>query len=305
MIAAKIIEDSINTVTGDRITTFLWLYPRMIHSEIMTHRKFSRNAASSRAIPIEKVMKEVLERPARPVFWGANQKGMVADVELPTKAAAEAIRLWDEAGRAAVEQARKFQSIITDEGTFSVHKQIVNRIMEPWAHMLTLVTATEYTNFFALRVEPNAQPEFQCLATKTLQLYLTSTPRPLNAGDWHTPFGDMASDSPDALKFTDMKLKIATGRAARTSYKTIEGSVDVVKDMDLHDRLIANHHMSPTEHCAKAMAAPGQSGNFSGWEQYRKMIPNENIKDVDLWDRLASAKKFNYDDNLNNVWPSN
>jgi thymidylate synthase ThyX len=80
MISAKIIADSISeSEYGDRITTFELEYPRFIHGELMTHRLFSRNAASSRAIPINKMMDQVLTAPAMPVEWGLNKSGMQAE----------------------------------------------------------------------------------------------------------------------------------------------------------------------------------------------------------------------------------
>src|ERR1700742_2095163 len=81
-ITAKIICDSVSEA-GVRLTTFELMYPRFIHAELMTHRAFSRNAASSRAIPIETMLRRIEENPAMPVFWAANQKGMQAVAEVP------------------------------------------------------------------------------------------------------------------------------------------------------------------------------------------------------------------------------
>ena len=53
-IKAVIAADSIN-VKGKRITTFIVTMPRIVLAELNTHRVFSRNSASSRAIPFTKM----------------------------------------------------------------------------------------------------------------------------------------------------------------------------------------------------------------------------------------------------------
>jgi thymidylate synthase ThyX len=260
---ADIIADSINP-TSNRITTFLLTYPRFIHSEIMTHRAFSRNAASSRAIPIEKVMEQVRTSPAGPIRWGKNGKGMQDHGELEGHAEKYAIETW----HACAESARSSAASLNYAG---LHKQIVNRVLEPFAWMTTLVTATELENFFSLRVHKDAQPEFQHLAYMMLKVYLANNPAKMAWGGWHIPFGDRIEETDNAVK-----LKVATARAARTSYLTIDGKIDVAKDIELHDRLAESGHWSPFEHAA--MAQDGRHGNYVGWVPYRKTFPNENRK---------------------------
>jgi thymidylate synthase ThyX len=265
MIKAKIIADSINTY-GNRITSFLLTYPRFIHSELMTHRMFSRNAASSRAIPVEKIIKSISEEPAMPCVWGKNQRGMQAEEALSGVELEKAMKIWHLSKRRQIKYAQMLLQL-------GLHKQVANRILEPFMHMTTLVTATEYANFFNLRAHKDAQPEFQELAFLMLEEYISSEPKVLQIGSWHLPFADKYLD--ENLSEAQL-LKIVTARAARLSYMTFEGDIDHNKDYDLHDKLIESGHWSPAEHPARALGKPERSGNFVGWLQYRKLFTNEN-----------------------------
>jgi len=263
MITTKIIADSINPV-GNRLTTFVCKYPRFIHSEVMTHRDKSRNAASSRAIPVWKMLNLVISEPAMPLHWGQNQSGMQAEFELPKHKQWLAKALWIGSSYFQVGVAWAMSKL-------GVHKQITNRLIEPWAHMTVIISGTEWGNFFNLRAHPDAQPEFQDLAYSMLHDYRWSTPKQLEAGQWHLPFAGAAHGYTN-----EQLLKIVTARCARVSYLNFEGDIDPAKDYSLHDRLLEQGHMSPFEHAARAEAEPVMSGNFRGFTQYRKMIKNEN-----------------------------
>ena len=276
MIKVEIVTDSINP-NGERITTWVLTYPRFIHAEFMTHRSFSRNAASSRAIPIETMIKNIESCPAEPEFWGKNKKGMQASEQLDGLDMYEAKKLWRAGCKKAIQLSR---NLLAE----SVHKQIANRVTEPWMHITVLATATEHDNFFSLRAHPDAQPEFQVLAYRMLDLYLKHDPRLEDWGHWHIPFGDRMP----AGCSEDERLKIATARAARLSYLTFEGQIDVAKDCELHDRLMESGHWSPFEHCAYASNKYLDSGNFRGWVPYRKRFVNENRVNVDLKKIMAS-----------------
>ena len=301
MISAKILLDSLNPV-GNRLTTWILTYQRFIHSEFNTHRMFSRNATSSRAIPIERMIKTVLENPATPEFWGKNQSGMQAEEELndvekhffdiegfypeykdtinsqwsdidsgkcghtyyvTNKIAAK--MQWLDARDHAVESVQNMAKL-------GLHKQITNRLLEPWMHITVVMSATEMENFFSLRAHPAAQPEFQRLAYLMLDLYQKNSPRRLNTGEWHIPFGDKM---PENITH-EHRLKIATARCARTSYLTFDGEMNTEKDYEIHDRLASSGHWSPFEHCAQALDKSEWSGNFNGWKQYRKTFAQEN-----------------------------
>jgi len=284
--SAKIVLDSIGP-NGARLTTFELRYPRFIHAELMTHRMFSRNSASSRAIPTEKLLKQIEEDPAMPVWWGKNQSGMQAREELVGDEKLTVRKHWLDARMDAVSYAR----ILTTKG---LHKQIANRVVEPWMYITVLVTATEFENMRALRVHPDAQPEFHDVAVKMFDAFYASKPRWIASGEWHLPlvdgndFGELFSE----YKEIDI-CKISVGRCARVSYLTHDGRRDPAEDIKLADRLLQSGHMSPFEHVAQAMTAPEWSiygreqteawivdrvpvGNFWGWKQFRKMLTNEH-----------------------------
>jgi len=264
MINASIILDSYNFGMRSRITTFLLTYPRFIHSELMTHRVFSRNAASSRAIPIRKMIEAVRRDPARPVEWGLNKPGMQAGEVLTPEQEKVAREVWLRAADSACGYAEQLASL-------GCHKQVANRVLEPFAHMTTLVTATEFENFFHLRSHPDAQPEFQYLADLMLHQYVTSTPVTRHAGDWHIPFAGDLSDLP-----LNDRIRVAVARCARTSYTNMGVATAVEEDIALHDKLVKSGHWSPFEHVAQASQNNGWSGNFYGWTQWRKVFPYEN-----------------------------
>lgn len=278
----RVVADSVNPA-GARITTMLLKYQRFIHSEVMTHRAFSRNAASSRAIPVKKIIDSVKLDPALPVYWGKTQAGMQAAEECDPETIAKCKETWLASRDEAVVRAEQLLGL-------GLHKQIANRILEPWMHMQTLVTATELGNFFNLRVHKDAQPEFQALAKEMLVQFLASTPKQLKEGEWHLPFGDI--DIPAETPI-ETRLKLVTARAARTSYKNFDGKSDVEADCQLHDRLAQSGHFSPFEHAARATSDPRHlvSGNFiGGWIQYRKLLQNENRTKMDP-NKLLEALK--------------
>lgn len=268
MISATVVADSF-TLSGRRLTTMVCRYPRFIHSEVMTHRVFSRNAASSRAIPVHKMLDQVRTRPAMPVWWGKNQPGMQAREELGAAEKTLAACTWLEARDAAVEAAEKMMEL-------GAHKQVVNRLLEPWMEMALIITATEWDNFFNLRTHPDAQPEIQALANEMLSVYQASTPELLQPGEWHLPF--VTAEERERLSIETLR-KCVTARCARVSYLNHDGSEPkMTKDAQLHDSLLAAGHMSPFEHAAMAMSDGTQWwGNFAGWMQYRKMLPGEAV----------------------------
>ena len=277
-IRAEIVADSINTATGDRLTTFMWTYPRMVHAEALRHRALSRNAASSRAIPVHRMLDAVSERPAEPVEYGVNRAGMSSAGPVGVDTLAAGRFIWNRAKAHACEEARALAGL-------GIHKQVVNRLVEPFTHMTELVSGTEWGNFFRLRIHSAADPTLCALATAAGRAYLASEPAPVDPGGWHIPFGDRM---PEGLSLAD-RLRIATARAARLSYETHDGDFSPEADFAMHDRLAAAGHWSPFEHCAEA--APNKrfrpSGNFRGWEQYRSMVDRQSRKPIDR-DELAA-----------------
>lgn len=251
---------------------------------------------------------DVLDDPAMPVFWGKNQKGMQADEELTGNHRLAAVSAWLTARDAAVQYAKSLHRL-------GVHKQLVNRVLEPWSHINVVVTATEWSNFDALRRHPAAQPEMRVLADAMHAARGASVPVPLMLGWWHTPYvnadiddeasdyapiwehvwarhkvGDYSEGACDQL-FERRVVECSVARCARVSYLTTEGKLpSVAEDLALYDRLVGSVplHASPAEHqatpdvevwshnaSAYRRQHPAQHANFRGWRQYRKMLPNE------------------------------
>lgn len=318
MISAEVICDSISP-EGIRLTTFKLRYPKFIHGEFMTHRVISRNASSSRAVPTAKLIEEVRSDALRaaPVFWGANQKGMQAGEELSDTNIARgwwisdrerAKKLWAEAAYEAADKAKKMLDL-------GVHKQIVNRLLEPFSHINVVATATEWENFFGLRLHKDAQPEMRALAMEMWKVRSASTPKLLQVGTWHLPFWtdedhmDMCTGKAHENFYLEMKAKygvetalasipirVSVARCARVSYESFETGKrsTVEEDLALYDKLLSAQplHASPAEHQATPdvwngdldrtnvlggwpWMQPDQHGNFIGWRQYRKMLSGE------------------------------
>ena len=267
MVKAEIIADSIST-SKIRLTTLQLRYPKFIHGEFMTHRVFSRNASSSRAIPIKRLIQDVIDDPALPVMWFKNKPGMqgteLCSIEETEELIQTSLRLRDIAVAAACHMIEKADA----------HKQHINRILEPWYHINVVVTATEWSNFFALRCHPDADPTMRALADAIRQAMHDSEPRKLMKDEWHLPYVSEITDLTTARQ-------VSAARCARVSYLTQDGKQSTVEDdLRLCTRLAGSIplHASPFEH----QATPDdddhehEHGNFKGWRQWRKMILGES-----------------------------
>lgn len=297
---AKVIADSISP-EGERLVTVVTRLPRIIHSELLTHRQLSRNASSSRAIPVQKMLEKIKEDPFIPQTWGSNKRGMQAGAPIAEPKDCESH--WLDALDAAVVQAGWLDHL-------DVHKQWVNRLTECFSYIEVIITATEWDNFFKLRCHPDAQPEIQELAKKIRQAMDSSDPKPLEYGEWHLPF--VTPEERDGLGH-EKSLILSVARCARVSYLNHEGGQDINKDYSLFQKLLGSNpkHSSPCEHQSRPMEShevptlcysgeelpdhlkgmrgwvPGidgdtgemcwflkdrRCGNFTGWVQYRKLI---------------------------------
>lgn len=276
---AKVILDSVSKA-GARLITMELTYPRFIHAEFMTHRMFSRNAASSRAIPTRKMIKMVEDNPAMPVYWGKNKKGMAAIEELKDTNIALAKHAWLKARDSAVRSAKCLYEL-------GAHKQIVNRVLEPWKYITVICTATEWNNFFGLRRHEDAQPEIHHLADLMFEAQEKSEPK-LIEQSWHMPYiteedWTIAIDNSShgqSVHGAFFELRdISVARCARVSYLTHDGKRDHTKDLKLFQMLLTGSghgHWSPFEHVARPFSNPERrSGNFVGWKQYRKEFKGE------------------------------
>lgn len=297
---AKVLCDSVSCFKKVRLTTLEVTMPRIVLAEFNTHRKLSRNSASSRAIPVARRISMLQSHPFIPDAFMQNQRGMQAGVELDTIAQDRARQIWMEACAAAIKHAKALADL-------EVHKQWANRLLEPFAWQTVICSATEWQNFFNLRRHRAAQPEIRKTAELMFDAMQASTPTELDHGEWHIPYiteEDIEESMNNSSSIVDdtWLVKLSVARCARVSYLTHDTNKrDIAADIKLHDMLLTSGHMSPFEHQAKVGTlaeltdhlgtgptgymcyvcdgeATGTIGNFDvPWIQYRKTIPNEAI----------------------------
>jgi len=273
MYEAKVILDSINRYhKSSRITTFEICAPRFLLAEINTHRILAKSAASSRAIPVKKRIEMVKTSPFIPEAFGKNQSGMQAREELSEHVAMQAREVWQKSIDAAISYAEQLEQL-------EAHKQQTNRILEPYCFFSGVITATEWENFYSLRMHPDAQPEFQKLAKLMHCAHGNSVP---TIRDCHLPY---ASDMADDVSVEDA-LFVSAARCARVSYKTFDGKQSTwTKDMELCQQLLSSGHMSPFDHQAVVdntytrdgktfWKSPKDHRQFYGWIPARVAVEN-------------------------------
>lgn len=257
-ISAKVIADSISE-SGKRLTTWEIEVHRFVWSEFMTHRTFSRNAASSRAIPVAKNIEMVRANPATPIHWGLNQSGMQAASEAGQEFIELAKIEWKNSSRDAANRAEQLANM-------GFHKQICNRVLEPYVFMKAVVSATEMDNFYALREHKDADPHMYELARVMREAASASIPKVKKYGQWHLPYADDIEDINTAIK-------ISVSCCAQVSYRKLDQTPQ--KALEIYERLAGGvpAHASPFEHQAFAEVDPWfSSGNFFGWHQNRKIL---------------------------------
>jgi thymidylate synthase ThyX len=255
---AQILLDSINAVTGDRITTvILPRFPyaliqepsthRMLHGELLTEPwtpfpvDLSRNSASMRAIPIKTVIERIKDDPYIPT-WTAANKGMVGLDTLTKAVKDDANWMWLKSLDDAIAEAEYYQGL-------GIAKQDANRALQRFMRIPIIITATEWNPFFRLRTAPDVQPDFRETALELQEAMIQSTPQVLQIGEWHIPFGDRLPDGTDL----GSKLRVSAARCARLSYATHDGIIDINRDLAMCADLISNVHMSPLGHQAMAV----------------------------------------------------
>lgn len=301
-IKATVIADSISP-DGIRMTTMEIEYPRFILAELNTHRMLSKNSASSRAIPVKAMHEQIDSNPATPVFWGKNQSGMQAKEELDGVTLDYVRNEWGIAMHGALIAAKNMSEV-------GLHKQIANRVTEPWMMMKTVISGTEWANLWHLRDHDDAQPEFHELARVMRQAYNESEPVELNPGEWHVPYVTTyrslinnelrySNEAGEDISYEEA-LVLSASCCAQVSYRKNDPSQE--KAEKIFKQLIESQpcHASPVEHQATPMEEwmyevwtedPAYlrqygvshmdtnntlwSGNLRGWVQHRKLIPNE------------------------------
>lgn len=299
----KVVSHSINENLYKKepkeIITFHLQYPRLIHQELLTHKMFSRNSSSSRAIPVSTMLKQIWSNPATPIYWGSNKSGMQAGKEL------SGIRLWlaKNLWNLSAKSATTFCYLL---GKAGLHKQHANRPGDNYQIINTVLTATEYENWYWLRDHDDAQPEIKDLA-QTMKLAASmSKPVSLKIGEWHLPFVKCTRLDDGVMHYFDGEgkeitlreaLKISAACCASISYRKTDATLQAAER--IWDKLVTSQpvHGSPTEHQATPMCSehygswhcgrplPGishmdrngklWSANFQSWIQHRKLIPNE------------------------------
>lgn len=276
-IKATVVADSINKC-GVRLTSFACEYPRWILAEVNTHRMMSRSSSSSRAIPTAKILEQVCTSPAIPEYFGKLKAGMQDDGPVDADTAAYALTEWKAAAVSAAVFAQRLLN-------WNIHKQVVNRIVEPWMIAKTIISATEWENFYRLRVHADAQPEFRLLATAMLEAHAASTPKHLLDGEWHLPFytEDLNGEC------TANKIFACVARCARVSYNNFAGKKSLADDLELCDRLMSSKpgHLSPFEHCASPGAEDKCYANYRGWYSYRWTMQSSDAFDSSRFDPVS------------------
>jgi len=256
---------------------------------IVIHNCLSRNTASSRAIPIDVKCEQLLTNGAYPVYWGKNQSGMQAKEEIDEKNKQSALETWDSAKLLMIEHAKRLQSL-------GVHKQITNRLLEPFETVKTLVTATSFDNFFNLRCHADAQPEIKALADMMYAEYKKSKPMVIHYGEWHTPYVQRIRDNlTDTLHYyvdgvevdKETAIKISCSCSAQVSYRKNDVTIEKVLIVKRNGNVFLSGNSSAFEHNATPIVIEKSlqgvthfdindvpySGNFANWVQYRHLIP--------------------------------
>lgn len=297
-ITARIVADSI-APSGKRLTTFEFEYNRWILAELNTHRAISKNSASSRAVPFERMLELITESSAMPVHWGVNQGGMTAKEELSKADIKKAKKLWISTRNSVIKYTKKLYEL-------NLHKQVINRLSEPYSMMKTVASGTNWNNLLWLRDDEDAQPEFRELAVCIRQCLETSVPVKLYGGEWHLPYIKTVRvndtliylDSDDKELTLEEAQQISASCCAQVSYRRLNETKE--KAIEIFGKLFSGRkpHMSPTEHQGTPLLygyyknSPFEpdtwedgvthvdkysdlhSGNFTGWIQYRQTLPN-------------------------------
>lgn len=299
--SAIILKDSINK-QGDRLTTFRLTYPRIILAELNTHRVYSKNTSSSRAIPVKDNIERIRNDPFIPDQWVKNARGMFS-LDYIDNNLEEIMRLWLEANYIMGDIGKNLAE-------YELHKQYANRLLEPFMYVDTILTGTDFNNFFYLRTAEDAQPEIQELANCMYEVYSESTPDLLYYGEWHVPYIDTIREN-DSLTYSindqiidiDTAIKIAISCCGQVSYRKLNTTIE--KALEIYAKFMNNSrlHASPLEHVATPFSDLEYESrikvrdllqvelgdnissfdlekilykrNFKGWTQYRTLIPND------------------------------
>ncbi|AIM40745.1 putative thymidylate synthase [Idiomarinaceae phage 1N2-2] len=293
------IQASRNRHTGDVIHTLVLEYPRAIHSQLLTHRVFSKNSSSTRAVPIRAAVQNVLDNPAQPI-WTHNQAGMQGERVTDPVLIAQANAIHEAHMQSAIATA-KMLGLKPEEGGLGIHKQNAGRYLEPFQNIRVCLTSTEWENWDWLRVDADAQPEITELANAIKAARDNAEPLEIGAGEYHVPFVERERDADGRLRYYSESrevsladaINISMSCAAQTSYRrldvTLEKADDIIGKLFNGRKVHASpseHPATPIQHCGDAPWPGGVthmnregvlwSGNFRGFIQHRQLLPNHD-----------------------------
>lgn len=304
-IKVEFIQGSINANTDKRITTLVLEYPRIIHSQLMTHRVYSRNSSSTRAIPITTAIKQIKDNPAK-YLWTYNKAGMSGTPVTESKSLIDINNYWFFVMQANIKFAQHMDT------HYKLHKQHAGRVLEPFQNIRVCLTGTEWDNWEHLRLDADAQPEIQALAKQMKDVMDSNKDKYcyLEEGEYHVPFINRVFNEidskfhyfhPETNEELDLQeaINLSVSICAQTSYRKEDCSSEktnkVIDMLFKGDKL----HASPLEHIAtpiprftdyghypKTEWPEGVthmdremnywSGNFKDFIQYRQLIPNHD-----------------------------
>lgn len=285
-IEVKVIEHS-KAPHGGELLTYQVRAPRFFWAEVLTHRDKSRNASSSRAIPVRKMIENTLADPAFFVHIGKNQAGMQAHEEVDGFTKKQFRQEWEDLMRIVAGYVGRWSAPV-EEGGYNIHKQVANRALEPWQHISAVISGTEWDNMDELRDHEDAQPEFRVLQQALKAARAASTPRllvadPSTTDGWHLPY--ITQEERFVLRLRPVfAARLSTARNARVSYLTHDGLLpDQAKDIGLFERLVGSTplHASPTEHPAYALPEATRDKNYIGFRQFRADV------ELEVWNKTA------------------
>lgn len=278
----ELVLASKNINTGTILWTFKLKMPKSYLAQLNTHRLLSRNASSSRAVPIDTMINKIKSDTVIPMQWVKNKKGMSGDSTISLSAEQLATERW-------LFSLEKQLNIVRQLESLNLHKQYANRLLEPYVNAEVLVSATQWSNFIALRSDHATQPELQSITNQIKAIQSGSKPRVLSTGEWHLPFiTDLEENLP-----LDIKQKISVARCARVSYylkDTCELS-DTDKDIALFNRLKESGHWSPFEHIATPHTDNVMCGNYLSWVQLRHSF-DDSHDDIGLDTKYATRQEL-------------
>lgn len=278
----RILADSIGPHEV-RLTTFELRYPRAaVHEDFLTHRDFSRNGSSSRAMPVEAM---IARADWRPEEWGRNRKGMGAEDVLTGDVVFQADNAWASARWHAVANARELMRL-------GVAKEDANLLLRPFEWIDVVVSSTRWRNWFFQRADEatgKARRQIKRVADGMRDLLISESPVFLEPGRWHLPYvtaEELAGVCAGTVDRREAAYASAM-RCARVSYAKHDGTHATIAEdaAACKAKMRDNHHWSPMEHPAECLDPDtgGEPiydwGNYdAGWLQLRKRHPEEYVR---------------------------